>query len=415
VGFVLFTSLLAGMYPAFYLSSFKPISILKNQFKSKQGAFSPRKTLVVLQFTFAVVLIIATIVVHNQIRYGQERAIGYSRNNLIHVDFVGDIEKNYPLIKQDLINSGAASSVTKSLGAINQGGNHSWAFRWAGESQKDMDNLTMTYFSTDADLVKTAGLQIIEGRDIDINKYPADSFSVVLNETAVKAMGFKSPIGQIITEAGQNKKWQVVGVVKDYIAGSPYEKVPPIIIEGPASQFNTIHIKFNPATSTAANLAKAEQIFKKYNAAYPFDYQFVDQEYAKRFESEERSKTLAGLFASLAIFISCLGLFGLASFIAEQRTKEIGVRKVLGASVLSLWQLLSKDFVILVLIACLIATPIAYYFMDSWLQKYTYRTEISWWIFVVAGAGALAITLVTVSYQAIKASLMNPVKSLKTE
>lgn len=415
LGFILFTSLLAGLYPAFYLSSFKPISIFKNQFKKSKTLFSPRKVLVVFQFTFAILLVISTIVVHNQIRYGQQRDAGYAKNNLIYIDFSGDIEKNYTAIKHDLQNAGVATSLSKTMRAITQGGNNAWNFRWAGQTQSDIDNLTIKYFSADADLVKTANMQLIEGRDLDVYTYPRDSFSVLLNEAAVKAMGFKNPIGQTITKVGQNKTWTVVGVVKDYIEGSPFAQVPPTVIQGPGSELGSLHIRFNATQSTAENLAKTEKIFKKYNPAYPFDYHFIDQEYATRFAEEERSKTLAGLFALLAIFISCLGLFGLASFVAEQRTKEIGIRKVLGASVAGLWQMLSMDFVGLVLVSCLIASPIAYYLMNGWLEKYTFRIEISWWIFVVAGVGALAIALLTVSYQAIKAALLNPVKSLKSE
>lgn len=412
--FIALTSLLAGSYPAFYLSSFKPTSIFKKQFRKPDGAISPRKVLVVLQFTFAIILIISTIVIRNQIIFAQDRDKGYLNNNLIQVNFVGDIDKNYSLIKQELISSNIASSVTKTMTGITEGGTHTWGLRWQGEIPKDT-NTTITLYSTDADLVKTAGLKLIEGRDIDINKYPADSFSVILNETAVKLMGFKNPVGQIIAAPYANLNLHVVGVVKDYIAGSPYEEIPPIVIEGPGAWFTSMHIKFNPAHSTGENLAKAEQVFKKYNPAYPFDYQFVDQEYAKQFEDEQRVKTMAGLFATLSIFISCLGLLGLAAYTAEQRTKEIGVRKVLGASVFSLWRLLSKDFIVLVIISLLIAAPTAYYFMHNWLQNYQYRSELSWWIFAVAGIGALIITLITVSFQAIKAAITNPVKSLRTE
>ncbi|MES1217170.1 MAG: ABC transporter permease [Bacteroidota bacterium] len=413
-GFILFTSLLAGSYPAFYLSSFKPVSIFKKQFKKNQAAISPRKVLVVLQFTFTVILIISTIVVRNQIQYAQDRSTGYSRNNLIHVDFAGDIEKNYPLIKQELINSGIASSVTKTMISITQNGAHTWGLRWANEIPKDT-NTTITLFSADADFVKTAGLTLLDGRDIDINKYSVDSFSVILNEKAVKLMGFKNPVGQIISMPYDNISLHVVGVVKDYIIGSPYEEIPPVVIQGPGAWFNTVHIKFNAANSTSENLAKTEKIFKKYNPAYPFDYQFVDQEYAARFNDEQRTKTLAGLFATLAIVISCLGLFGLSAYVAESRVKEIGVRKVLGASELSITKLLSVDFLKLVIVSIVIASPVAWYAMNSWLQNYTYRVNIGWGIFVVAGLLAIVIALATVSFQSIKAAVANPVKSLRSE
>ena len=414
IAFLVFTSLLAGSYPAFYLSSFKPISIFKKQFKKSQGAISPRKVLVVLQFTFAIILIISTIVVRNQVVYAQDRDKGYNNNNLIYVDFVGDIDKNYSLIKQELINTGVASSVSKTMTAITNDGYHTWGLRWPNEIPKDT-NTTITLFSADNDLLKTAGLQLIAGRDINITNYPADSFAVVLNETAVKTMGFKNPVGQLIYNPYENVSWHVVGVVKDYIAGSPYEAVPPIVIQGPASWFNMMHIRFNPAHSTADNLAKAEPIFKKYNAAYPFDYQFVDQEYARQFDDQQRTKTLAGLFAFLAIFISCLGLFGLSAYVAETRIKEIGVRKVLGASAFSVARLLSFDFVKLVIVSIIIATPVSWYAMNQWLQDYTYRISIGWGIFLIAALLAVCIALITVSFQSVKAAIANPVKSLRTE
>jgi hypothetical protein len=302
------------------------------------------------------------------------------------------------------------------MGGIVDGGAHSWGLRWPNEIPADT-NTTLTLYSSDADLVKTTGMHLIEGRDIDINKYSADSFSVVLNEAAVKLMDFKNPVGQIITNPFENIHWQVVGVVKNYVQGSPYEEIPPTVIMGPGlgAWFTAMHIKFNPALSTADALAKTEAIFKKYNPAYPFDYKFVDQEYAGKFADEQRTKTMVGLFAFLAIFISCLGLFGLSAYVAESRTKEIGVRKVLGASVFNITKLLSLDFIKLVCIAIIIATPVTWYAMNKWLQNYTYRINVSWIIFFIAGLLAIAIALATVSFQSIKAAIANPVKSLRTE
>lgn len=296
---------------------------------------------------------------------------------------------------------------------ITRKGANTWGLRWQGRNPNSDE--TIGLFSADADLVKTAGLQLIAGRDINVNKYPGDSLAVILNETAVKTMGFKNPLGQIIAQPGDNINWHVVGVVKDYVLNSPYEKIPPLVIQGPKSWFTTMHIKFNSDQSTAENLAKAEQIFKKYNPAYPFDYKFVDDEYARNFNNEQSTKTLAGLFASLAIFISCLGLFGLSAYAAESRVKEIGVRKVLGASVLSIARLLSFDFVKLVIVSIIIASPVAWYTMNHWLQDYTYRINIGLSIFLIAGLAAIIIALITVSFQAIKAAIANPVKSLRTE
>ncbi len=331
-GFILATSLLAGSYPAFYLSSFRPAGIFKKQFAKVKGTFSPRKILVVLQFTFAIMLIVCTLVIRKQVQFAEDRDNGYNNRNLIHVDFSGDIERNYELIRQELLSTGTAVSVSKNMVPISQDSWHSWALRWHNEIPADT-NRTITLFSTDADLIRTAGLHLITGRDINIYQYPGDSNSVLLNETAVKMMGFKEPLGQIITEPYDHKSFQVVGVVSDYVMGLPYERIPPIVTEGPGAWFTTIHIRLNPDRSTSGNLESAERIFAKYNATYPFEYQFVDLEYTRKFESEQRTKTMVGLFAFLAIFISCLGLFGLSAYVAESRTKEIGVRKVLGASV----------------------------------------------------------------------------------
>ena len=415
VGFILFTSMLAGSYPAFYLSSFKPVSIFRKQFKKSQAVFSPRRVLVVVQFTFAIVLIVSTLIVREQVQYAEDRDTGYDRNNLIYVDFAGDIEKHYDLIKQELLSSGVAASVSKNSTGMSQGGGHTWVFRWAGEAPKDTVN-TFTFYTSDAGIVKTAGMKLLAGRDIDVYTYPADSSAVLLNETAVRMMGFKQPVGSIINQPYNNMRWHVVGVVKDYVERSPYEQVPPVVIEGPAAGwFNTMHIKFDPTHSTAAGLAGAEAIFKKYNASYPFDYQFVDQEYASNFDNEQRTKTMAALFAALAVFISCLGLFGLSAYVAESRVKEIGVRKVLGASVSNIAGLLSLDFVRLVLISVAIGSPLAWYGMNRWLSDYTYRITIGWGIFVVGGLLAIVIALATVSFQAVRAARANPVKSLRSE
>jgi len=411
--FIAITGLMAGSYPAFYLSSFKPTSIFRKQFRRVNAFITPRKVLVVVQFSFAIILIIATVIIHNQVRFAQDRDTGFERNNLVQLHFVGDIEKNYDLIKFELLQKGVANAVTKTMTGIAEGGNHSWGVRWPNETPKDTNN-TITIYSADADLIKTMGMKLVDGRDIDITKYPADSFSVLLNETAVRTMGFKNPVGQSIRSVGGDR-WQVVGVVKDFVPGSPYEEVPPMVIEGPGAWFNTINIKFNSSRKMADNLSQAAEIFKKYNPAYPFDYQFVDQEYAQKFESEQRTKVLAAWFAGLAIFISCLGLFGLSAFVTESRVKEIGVRKILGASALNITRLLSFDFIKPVIASILLAIPISWWAMNKWLENFAHRIKPGWELFIGAGLLAIAIALVTVSYQSIRAALGNPARALGTD
>jgi len=256
-------------------------------------------------------------------------------------------------------------------------------------------------------------LKLIQGRDIDIQNYPTDSTACLINESAAKVMGFKNPVGQTITD--DPTTWHIVGVFKDFILESPYQPIKPMMFKGPKDAMNIINIKLNGERSTEQNLAKAAQIFKTYNPEYPFEYNFVDEEYAKKFNDEQLTAKLAGLFSGLTIFISCLGLFGLATFMAENRVKEIGVRKVLGASIANITLLLSRDFIKLVITAVIIATPFAWWAGRQWLTKFDYRITISAWIFIFAGLAAILIALLTVSYQSIKAARANPVKNLRTE
>jgi len=415
IGFIVFTGAISGSYPALYLSSFRPVSVLKGTFKAANALIAPRKLLVVVQFTFAVVLIICTIIVRQQLQYAQDRDTGYKKNNLVYVMMTGNMDKHFKLIKNELLSSGAASAVSKTSAPVTQGWSDSWDFLWAG---KDISKkIDFNVFNTDGDLAKTMGLKIVEGRDIDAKNYPTDSTAILLNEAAVKIMGFKNPIGQIVKrgEAPNYQELQVVGVVKDFILQSPYEPIKAMIIQGPKSWFNVIHFRLNNTNSTADNLKRAEKVFKKYNPDYPFEYNFIDQDYARKFGDEQRIQTLAGLFAGLTIIISCLGLFGLAAYMAQNRIKEIGVRKVLGASVLGVTALLSKDFLKLVFVSLFIASPIAWYFMSKWLGDYNYRISISIWVFVSAALVTIVISLITISFQTIKAAIANPVKSLRSE
>ncbi len=411
--FVGITGLLAGSYPAFFLSSFKPVSILKGKFKNSQAMVTPRRVLVVLQFSFAIILIIGTLIVVQQIRFAQHRNTGYDRNQLVYHFTTGSLNKNYLMVKNELLQSGIATRVNRTSWPLTEIWSDTWDIVWQGKSP--FDKTDFVRFSTDENLVSTAGLHLIMGRDIDLAKYPTDSTASLLNETAVKTMGFKNPLGQLVSDYG--KTFHVVGVIKDFILQSPFSPVSPMMIEGSAATtgLNVINVKLADNGSTTEGLGKMEQILKKYNPDYPFEYHFVDEQYARKFDDTRRTATLAALFAGLTILISCLGLFGLASFMATQRTKEIGVRKVLGASVLNLWKLLSKDFIVLILISLCIAVPTAYYFMYNWLLQFQYHTALSAWIFIAAGLGAILITLLTVSYQSIRAAMANPVTSLRSE
>lgn len=406
-----FTGVLAGSYPALYLSAFKPSAVLKGTFQKVNTLITPRKVLVVIQFTAAIILITATLIISSQLEKVQNRQLGYSKDNLIYTSIAGDIEKNYELIKEELLALGLATSVTKTSSPITESWSNTWAMEWQG---KDLNNKTIVLrMIADDAMAKTMGLEILQGRDFDLSKYPTDSTAAIINESAVALMGFKEPLGQIIKDNGI--EWTVVGVVKDFVFNSPFQKTEPLVIEGASAWFNVIHMKLNQVNSTKENLAQVGALFKKYNPEYPFDFEFVDAKYAEKFNDQKRTGKLAGLFTLLTIIISCLGLFGLASYMAENRIKEIGIRKVLGASVTTITTLLSKDFLKLVLIAIVIAVPVSWYFMGKWLADFAYRITISWWMFAAAGSITLLIALLTVSYQAIKAARANPVKSLRTE
>jgi ABC-type antimicrobial peptide transport system permease subunit len=368
-----------------------------------------------MQFSISLALIIGTMVVYNQIQYSKNRPIGYDRNGLMMIrmktpDFYG----KFDLLENELKSSGTIEKMAESSSPLTDvylSGNQ---YTWPGRDPKLDEDFDMVWVTHD--FGKAISWQFIQGRDFS-KEFKSDSSAIVLNESAVKYMGLKNPIGTIVKRGlgADAKNFTVIGVIKDMLMESPYEAVKQTIYHMDYENVNWIILKLNPNKSATQSIAQVESVFKKYIPSVPFDYKFADREFASKFAAEERIGKLSTFFAALAIFISCLGLFGLASFVAEQRTKEIGVRKVLGASLFNLWRLLSKDFLLLVIISLLIAIPVSYYFMSNWLLHYTYRTNISWWIFGISGIGAMLITLLTVSFQAIKAAMANPVKSLRTE
>ena len=410
--------LIAGSYPSFYLSSFNPINVLKG-LKIKTGSASViRKGLVIVQFVVSVVFIISTMIVYMQIQHVKNRNLGFNKDNLLEINPQHDISQIFPLIKNELMQTGAIENAAISDHTTLYGGDTDDRFKWQGKSPDN--KISIAHRNVSTEFISTSGMKIIEGRNFS-NNAASENSNVIINESMAKMMGKESAVGKIIQNPRDNPDGiftnvAVIGVVKDYIYGNIYGKASPLIIfcKPPENQ-PFLYVRVKRQTNLEQALAKIEAVMKKNNPAYPLEYQFVDEQFNKMFQNETLIGQVSSVFASLAMIISCLGLFGLAAYTAEQRTKEIGIRKVLGASVTGLASLLSKDFLQLVCVSCLIAFPLAWWIMHDWLQNYEYRIAISWWVFLIAGNVAIWIALATISFQAIKTAIANPVKSLRTQ
>lgn len=411
LGVTLFTGLIAGSYPALFLSSFQVVKVLKGQIVKADATVTPRKILVIIQFGFAIWLILSSVFIYKQIIYIKNKPIGYDRFGLVDMPDEGTMDTRFEDFRREAINAGAITDGALTSSSIVNNGSSSWGITWQGqlpgEDKIPIDQMAVTYH-----FVNTYGVKLIEGRDFS-PEFPSDTAAIIINQAAVKMMRFKQPLGQLVNYQGHNCK--VVGVIENFMWGSPYEPIKPAIIGFIKGWTGNISLRLNPAKSVSASLAIIQNIYKKYNPDYPFEYRFTDERYSQKFNNEKTQGNMAIWFTCLAIIISCLGLFGLASFSAEQRKKEIGIRKVLGASTSGLWYNLSSEFLVLMAISFVLGSAVTLWYISSWMSKFTYHTGISVWVFFVTLVLSLTICLLTVSWQAIKAAWSNPVHSLRSE
>lgn len=411
-GLVFLTGILSGSYPAFYLSSFSPVKVLKGKIQVGRNASLPRKVLVTLQFGFSILLMIGTMVVYKQIQYVQSRQLGYNQQNLITVDYTDQIEKNYSIIKKELVRTGVVASVTKSNSPVTD----IWSNNFLGWPGKPKDQKVMfATIATEYDYTRTMGIKVLEGRDFS-EEFKSDSNAILVNKAAADLMQLKNPLGtQLDVWDDPKAKRTLIGIVDNVLMGSPFRAVGPAFYIYEPNWISSVTIRLEPSQDLKASLSKVEEVFKTYNSAYPFEFTFVDQQFAKKFTTIRMTGELANVFAFLAILVTGLGLFGLAAFTAEQRTKEIGIRKVMGASVTSLIALMSSDFSRMVILAFGITAPLSWWLLNSYLERYPYRIDIPWWVFPLTGIIALSFALLIVSTQALRAARANPAQSLRTE